>query len=349
MFTTECDKNIDNLVLEIDKIRIKNPNLTYSQIKELIKEKGNDDELDLAIGLQKLYSEDYSFSRFNILLILFGWGSVILFFTQILENFVGAILKNYSNVYLKNILGIFFLIFVTGFFVNLICRYFYIQKYKIFLLLNVFEAREIKDLDFLRKKMYFLPSNCRFGEVYEMFFDGKKSLFGSFSFGQQVVDKTISRSYVFSLQYLDKSFPEVLVRPNDSSIFINVWNTQAMENISLESNDFNDTFIINSRESKKSAFYTLDPRLMAYLLNIFSQNDYSKIIKYPAFGNYSLVYIVDNIAMVVKEGELPGLPARIDRPLILFDDYLKIKKIIVSTLDSVVDLSKLLSKKAIDK
>lgn len=54
--------------------------------------------------------------------------------------------------------------------------------------------------------------------------------------------------------------------------------------------------------SKKSAFYALDPRLMAYLLNIFSQNDYSQIFKYSGIGNYFLVYVVDNIVMVLIEG-----------------------------------------------
>lgn len=57
-----------------------------------------------------------------------------------------------------------------------------------------------------------------------MFFGGKKSIFGSFSFSQQVTYESISGSYIFSLQYLDKSFPEVLVMPRDSRIFSNAWN-----------------------------------------------------------------------------------------------------------------------------
>jgi len=322
----EADKKIQELVIEVRKIRSTKSNLSHDEIKSLLNGRGTDDELDMAIVLAEVQPVNWTLE----LVKMTGWmvlllGLVLIF--DILETIFGFNIIQ-GDWYLFVILLGLFLFYTQN--VN------YRKKYFDDLLKHDFAWEELtanQAKDYLHK-IKGVPDDAQTRRVLKCQFDGRETYFGYFSWerGSGKSRRIYHRTFV--MQLVRKSFDPILVQPHTAENWLFTG-----EDVQLESNEFNDKFVVKTGGNPKNAFYTLNPRVMEIILQ-----EYEKY-------NFNFLQVNENMVVIgydEREAGL-GLSARFSLPVITFVEYNLIKQKILRKLDVAANVADGLLREVVDE
>lgn len=315
------DKKIVELVAEVKEVRKTKPNLSHAEIKTVLKGRGTDDELDLAIVMEEVKPVNWWWVGVKYLLV-----TVVILLIMLVVNFTLHIVPD----------QFFFMVpagaIILFFSMNAGYRQEYLEKLINhdfgFVEMTGHEAKQYLDM------ILGVPKDAKARMIKKCQFDGRESYYGFFEWerGSGKSKQTFYRTYV--LQVMDKNFDPILIQPH-SVVGLDLFG----EDVELESNEFNQQFVVKTGGEPKNAFYTLNPRVMELILKEY--DDY----------NFNFLQVHDNVVVLGYDERMGGirLGSKFNLPVIEFDEFLIIKKKILQKFDVLSNISDGLLREIIDE
>lgn len=346
-------QKLNTLVKKITEIKKDNPESSNTQIKEKMKNLAPDDELDLAIILAQTNPEPQWVKTFykiqKIAFIIIG---IVFVLSFLLPNIIGLILQlipNINQFYVNFVplLAFPLIIPIAPFafplaFASIIIYLLYGLKrqQQIFSIIAldfngkiIEKPSENNHIAKISKNSYFLPNNTFFTHVIQTKYDEKTTIFGEYQWSEGAGDNktTYLRSFIIQ-ELVDKNFANTIIIPHAE---ISILSNFAGQDIQLESEDFNKIFAVKSTGKPKSAFYTLNPRVMSQILDEYKNNQFCGLIIEKDYLFISYNSKTDTINTIFNQDNLTP------------SAYKTIKNTIITELNSCSKISDTLLKNSI--